>query len=109
MPPSLAEVTRGIARELLELEQDAAAVQDHLAGVHLSERGMVALQSLDRMTQALGCLGAFLADVADQLPPNLRPDLDGALAAIRLSRLANRLGASGQEACATAEGEFELF
>lgn len=109
MSPSFSDIARDVASELFRLERDATVLQDHLGGVRLSEASIVALQSLDHLTQTLGCLAAFMSDVADQISPHLRLDVSSAIEAVSISRLAGRLAGAGPDEHVLAEGECELF
>lgn len=118
-----------IAAELAELASSAESLQANLArspplvganGIGRpsvrskgtepdgSRRGLIiALQSLDHMTQSLQCLAQFVSGTARQVAPECQADLAEALDSVFLSTLKGRLGALPRDRM--APGELELF
>jgi hypothetical protein len=82
-------------------------VKRHIEPADGGEDLVVALQSLDYMTQALHCLAGFLSGAAKQVAPECDADFGSALRSVWLSKLRVRLGNDVLEPAAS--GEVELF
>jgi hypothetical protein len=104
------------AQVLQELLEDSRVVGASLplqpsaqAAAQLGNREdlVVALQSLDRMTQTLQCLARFVSGTARHVPVHCAPDLAGVLSSVSLSKLRLRLEHAPQ-APAPSE-DIELF
>ena len=84
---------------------DLASVADQLGGVGLGD--IERWQALDRLSQHLAGMAAFLTGLSVVVPP-IEPALDHALAVLTTSALADRLvgrtGGAGAES-----GDMELF
>lgn len=106
----LSAVLDDVAAELGDLADGAERLQAQLAECSLAGSGgaaapgggaalgidggedlMVALQSLDYMTQALQCLARFVSGTARHVPVHCAPDLEAVLGAVSLSALRTRL------------------
>ncbi|GAC1345890.1 MAG: hypothetical protein NVSMB18_26600 [Acetobacteraceae bacterium] len=109
MQRSLPEVVNDVAGELSLLLGTAAALQEQVGSLAPGRDGIVALQSLDALTQGLACLSEFLSVLAGELPADVRPDLASALETVCLSAMAQRLSRSTPHGVAEPEGELELF
>jgi hypothetical protein len=93
MHRTLPEVLVAISVELASLADLAFALQTQIPTQAYSEDEIVALQSLDRLTQCLACLGPFVAALGSATTPcECGVRLDSALDQIGLSALARRLG-----------------
>ncbi len=101
-PLGLTAVLQATAAELMHL----AGIADGLGVCQAADAER--WQSLDRMSQHLGELSIFLSAVSSAVP-DLQPDLDDALAAVRVGKLVQRLSAA--PACEEdgEPGELELF
>ncbi len=99
--PALPDVLQAAAAELLHL----AGAADGLGVCQAASSEQ--WQSLDRMSQHLGELSAFLLAVS-YVVPDIRPDIASALSAVRVGALAARL--SARETVPDDDpGELELF
>ena len=92
MHRTLPEVLVAISVELSSLADLASAVQTQIPAQAYGEDEIEALQSLDRLTQSLACLGPFVAALGSATPCECGVRLDRALDQIGLSALARRLG-----------------
>lgn len=88
----------------------AAPAQHGLASLGRSARPsdelVVALQSLDHVTQTLQCLAGFVARTAAAVGPECQADLGAALGAVWMSKLKRRLAAESAEDDAIDDFEF---
>jgi len=117
MRDDLRQVLARAAEELADLARTAEQLQGQLtlepsaarpcSAPAISVREpVVALQSIDYLTQALQCLSAFLA-IAASAAPEQQGDLSAALGTIWLGRLRARL--EGAPLPAQLAAEVELF
>ena len=84
---------------------DLAAVADQLGGV--GQDDIERWQSLDRLSQHLAGMAAFLTGLS-VVVPDMEPDLDRALSVLTTSALADRLVGRTSETD-TESGDMELF
>jgi anti-anti-sigma regulatory factor len=122
----LSAVLDDVAAELGDLADSAQALQARLedtqvlkpsgaldsttaGALQASKREdlVVALQSLDYMTQALQCLARFVSGTARHVPVHCAPDLAAVLGSVSLSKLRLRLEHTSQ--APAPEPEIELF
>ena len=93
----LHDMCRHLSSELLDLQELSLGIEKDFheaiesSGARYSGAAQRRLQELDRLSQTLGCLGAFLNDVSDAVPEGLDPDIGGSLGAIHLPSVAARL------------------
>ncbi len=99
-PPGLHAVLRATAVELGEL----AVLTDDLGGARVVSAEQ--WQALDLISQRLAGLGVFLEALCPELP-DFRPELDVALATVRVGGLVKRL--LGQPEETDEAGELEFF
>jgi hypothetical protein len=97
----LAAVLVAAAGEL----SDLASVADQLGGVGLDE--IERWQSMDRLSQHLAGLAAFLTELS-AVVPYVEPDLAKSLAVVNTQALADRLAGHSLETNGDA-GEMEFF
>jgi hypothetical protein len=97
----LAAVLIAAAGELADL----AAVADQLGGIGLDE--IERWQSMDRLSQHLAGLAAFLTELSAGVP-NVEPDLASSLAVLNTRALADRLAGRSLEVNGDS-GEMEFF
>ncbi len=109
MARDLPGIVGDVALELAGLAETALQLQAQIGPAAAHRTPIMALQSLDVLTQSLSGLADFLSTLAGDLPGGCRPDLTRALGRLRLSAMANRLGGLGREDDMCCEGELELF
>lgn len=88
----IADLTARVGRELEALARLSVALQRALSasGIDgaLSPQIIQDLQSIDRITQSLEDLGAFVGMLSTKIPTNLDCEADGIFAALRLQDIA---------------------
>ena len=100
----LQTVHRRVSVELLDLQKISLDIERDLqetisaSGMQHSAAARRRLQELDRLSQTLGCLGAFLEQTSESIPRQIALDMRQSLSAIHLKSVADRL-AHGTEEC----------
>lgn len=105
----LPRVLSRLGERLSELGQNCAALQEvmgELAEHVTDQNSLSALQSLDRLTQELGCLGRLAETLSDLAHDQETRDASAALAVVQLESLRDALRGAAPQADI---GEAELF
>lgn len=110
---ALSDALSRAATELRRMETQGRALEDRVgahvtAGTQTIQDLHVALQGLDHMVQSLDAVAGYLDRLAQGAPPQLRVDIDHAVAAIRLRDLSNAL-AGHTPAERVRSGDVDLF
>ncbi|SIS88624.1 hypothetical protein SAMN05421759_105110 [Roseivivax lentus] len=110
----LNQLFRRLAEQMACLEAQSQSAEACMAALLAraagAEKAVAApeLQNLDRVTQTLGELHAFLRRAAEAAPPGIGLDLRSATEAVRLGALSEKLRGQTGRAAAT-KGSVELF
>lgn len=105
----IARVESELSALALRSEEAQDAVSHALRPVPLADRDLVALQSLDAITQHLAGLSSFMRHLAPQIAGSCRVDPHAASAAIAVESLARRLSPSGEGTETAGDGEEDWF
>ena len=105
----LARIETELASLAMRSEEAQDAVSHALQPVPLADRDLVALQSLDSITQHLAGLSSFLRDLAPQVNASCRVDPHAASLAISVASLARRLSPPADGAVADDGDDEDWF